>query len=81
MVMNGEEGLKCEVHVDGICLEHVSGFKYLECVLDEAGTEEVERSKRVAGAIRSLLNARDLQLECAIVLHETLLLPVLTYGS
>ena len=24
IVLNGEEGLKCEVHVDGIHLEHVS---------------------------------------------------------
>ena len=29
MVLNGEEGLECEVHVDGIHLEHVSEFKYL----------------------------------------------------
>ena len=29
MVMNGEEKLDHEVHVDGICLEHVSEFKYL----------------------------------------------------
>ena len=35
----------------------------------------------MAGAIRSLVNARDLQLECARVLHETLLVPVLIYGS
>ena len=34
MVLNGEEGLECEVHVDGIHLEHVSEFKYLGCVLD-----------------------------------------------
>ena len=34
----------------------------------------------VAGAIKSLVNARSLQLECATVLHETLLVPVLTYG-
>ena len=27
------------------------------------------------------LYARDLQIECARVLHETLLLPVLTYSS
>ena len=33
MVLNGEEGLECEVHVYGICLEHVSEFKYLGCVL------------------------------------------------
>ena len=35
----------------------------------------------VAGAIRSLVNAKDLQLECAGVLHETLLVTVLMYGS
>ena len=29
MVLNVEEGLKCEVHVDGIHLEHVSESKYL----------------------------------------------------
>ena len=27
-VLNGEEGLDFEVHVDGISLEHVSEFKY-----------------------------------------------------
>ena len=31
MVLNGEEESKCEVYVDGIRLEHVSEFKYLEC--------------------------------------------------
>ena len=34
MVLNEEEGLECEVHVDGIRLEHVLG-----CVLDESGTD------------------------------------------
>ena len=24
MILSGEEGLECESHVDGICLEHVS---------------------------------------------------------
>ena len=37
MVLNGEEGLECEVHVDEIHLEHVAEFKYLRCVLDELG--------------------------------------------
>ena len=87
MVLGGEKGLECEVCIDGICLEHVSEFKYLGCVLDESGTDEAECSRkvasgrRVAGAIRSLVNARSLQLECARVLHESLLVPVLTYGS
>ena len=66
-------------------LEHVSEFKYLGCVLDESSTDEAEcsrkvaRRRRVAGAIRSMVNA--LQLECARVLHKSLLVPVLTYGS
>ena len=87
MVLNGEEGLECEVQVDGIRLEHVSGFKNLGYVLDESGTDEVECSRkvacgrRVAGAIRSLVNSWDLLLECARVLHETLLVPVFMYVS
>ena len=83
MVLNGEEGSECEVHVDGIRLEHASEFKYFRCVLDEAGAECSRKvgNGRVAGAIRSLVNARNLQLECARVLHDTLLVPVLMYGS
>ena len=34
MVLGGEEGLECEVCIDGIRLERVSEFKYLGCVLD-----------------------------------------------
>ena len=71
MELNGEEGLKCDVHVDGIHLELVSEFKYLGCVLDKHGTDGAECSRKVvsgkmvAGAIRSLVSARDLQLEYA----------------
>ena len=81
------QGLECEIHVDGVRLGHVSEFKYLGCVLDESGTYEAQCSskvasgRRVAGAIRSLVNTRSLQLECARVLHESLLVPVLMYGS
>ena len=54
--------------------------------MDKLGTYRAECSRkvvsgrRVAGGIRSLVNARDLQLVCARVLHETLLIPVM-YGS
>ena len=41
----------------------------------------MESGRRVVGAIRFLVNAMDLQLQCARVLHETLLVPVLIYGS
>ena len=53
------------------------------CLLKESGTDEAECSRkaasreRVAGAVRSLI----LQLECAIVLHQFLLVTVLTYGN
>ena len=56
-------------------------------ILDESGTcgaecsRKVASEKRIVCAIRSLVNARDLQLECARVLHETLLVPVIMYGS
>ena len=55
--------------------------------MDESGTDGAEFSRKVvsgrrdAGAIRSLINARDLQLGCARVLHETLVVPVLMYDS
>ena len=66
MVLNGEEGLECEVHLDGIRLEHVSKFKYFGHVLDESGADGAECSRKVASrrrvavVIRSLVNARDL---------------------
>ena len=37
--------------------------------------------RKVAGAIRFMVNVRSLQLECARVLPESLLVPVLSYGS
>ena len=48
MVLGGEERLEWEICVDGIRLKHVSEFKYLECVLDELGTDESECSRKVA---------------------------------
>ena len=47
---------------------------------------QVQMRKRVVGGgglkayISSLVNARDLQLECVRVLHETFLVTVLTYA-
>ena len=60
--LGGEEGLECEVLVDGIRLKHFLEFKYLGCVLDESGTNEADCSRKVAsrrraaGAIRCLVN-------------------------
>ena len=79
MVLNEEERLESEVSVDGVQLQHVSEFKYLGSVLDGSGTNEAECRKKVVsrrmiiGAIRVLVKAK--------VLHESLLVPVLVYGS
>ena len=87
MVMNGGERLECEFHVDGVRLEHVYELKYLGFVLDIASTDgaecgrKVTSGRRLAVDIRSLYNAMDLQIECARVLHETSLVPILMYGS
>ena len=87
VVLNGEEGLECEVCVDRIHLEHVSKLKYLVCVMDESGIDDAECNRKVAGgrkvagAIMCLVNTRSLQLECAMVLHESLLVPVFMYGN
>ena len=51
--------------------------------MDESGTDEAEcRRKgasdmRDAGTIKSLVNAKGMQLECALILHESLLVHVL----
>ena len=57
----------------------MSEFKYLGYVLNESGTDDdkccrkVASGRKVAGAIRSLVNVRSLQLECAWVLQEGLI--------
>ena len=61
-------------------------LKYFR-VFDESGIDEAEcrrtvvSGRRVEGAIRSLVNARSLQLECARVVYKSLLVYVLIYGS
>ena len=65
----------------------MSEFKYLGCFLNDSSTDEieccrkVESGRKVAGAIRSLVNSRGFQLPYNWVFHESLLLPVLIYGS
>ena len=67
--------------LDGVQLEQVSEFKYLGYMLDDKGTDDAECGRKVAGAIKSLVNAKGLSLECMRVLHESMLIPVLMYGS
>ena len=56
-------------------VEMASGTDEAEC------SRKVVSGRRIAGAIRSLVNTRGLQFECDMVLHEPLFVPVVTYGS
>ena len=64
----------------------MSEFKCLKYVLDKFGTDVAKdhrkemNGRKVAGAIRSLVNAMGMQLECPMVLNEGLLKLVLMYG-
>ena len=49
--------------------------------MDKSGTDGAKCCRKVAGTITSIVNGRDLQIECARILQETLLVPVLMYGS
>ena len=71
--------------MDRARLEQVPELKYLGCVLNELGRDDVDcrrkvaYGRKVAGAIRSLFNDRGLQFDCARVLNEGLLVPFLLY--
>ena len=53
-------------------------FSYVpEGTYEEECHKKVESRRKVAGAIRSQVNDRDLQLICARLLHGELLVPVL----
>ena len=68
-------------------LKRLSEFKYLGCVVDESATDgarclrKVVSGRKVAGVVRSFVNVRRLQCECARVVHEALSMPVLLYCS
>ena len=47
MVLGGEEGLECEVCVDGICLR-----VYLGCIMEESVTDEAECGRKVESGRR-----------------------------
>ena len=55
--------------------------------MDKSGTDDAKRCRKVAnekknsGAIRFLVNATSIQLECARVLNKILIVAVLMYGS
>ena len=81
------ENVQCRIMLDGEILEQVSEFKYLGYVMNEKGTDDAECNRKVsngrkmAGAIKTLVNAKGLDIECTRVLHEAMLVQALMYGS
>ena len=70
MVLGGEEELEHEVSVDGMRLEHVSEFKYLfwkNQAQMRQSAQEGDKWEEDFSATRSLVNGKDLQLDCAIL--------------
>src|SRR5678816_1841837 len=71
VVVVREDSPRCEVMLDGEQLEQVSEFKYLGYMLDKKGTDDGECSKKVvngrkvARAIKSLVDVKGLIVECA----------------
>ena len=59
MMLNGEEGLECEVYVDGIRNLNIWDVFWTNQVQMGQCSRKVASGRRVAGAIRSLVNARD----------------------
>lgn len=43
-------------------------------------SRKVTDGRRMAGTIKSLVNIKGLSLKCTMILHHSVLLPVLLYG-
>ena len=66
IILGGEEGLMCEVLVNGSRLEHVSEFKYFGCVVGELDTDGAEcLRKTVKGGKLRVLQISSGYYECA----------------
>ena len=52
IVLNGEEGLECEVHVQMGFVLSIPEFKYLGYILDKSGTDGAEFNRKVASGRR-----------------------------
>lgn len=46
--MSGEDGTVCGVATQGVSLELVQSFEYLECGVNESGTDDADIESKVA---------------------------------
>ena len=81
MLVSRKIGSLREVFANGNRLEFALECKYLGCVVNEYGTDGAECRRKVASRMKvacamiSLVNNRNLQLECTRALYEALLVP------
>ena len=87
MVFERGEVTECEVKLNGQAMEIVNSFKYLGSVLSKDGTmdeevrERVQQGRRVVGALKAVTGSRVVSMEVKKSLHDSVVIPTLTYGS
>ena len=77
--MTGTENVLYDVvgkQLNGIKNMYVNN---LACIRVKQGESECFKIDKVLGAIMSLVNARSIKLQCARLLHEVVLMPILLY--
>ncbi|MCP4337615.1 MAG: reverse transcriptase family protein, partial [Desulfobulbaceae bacterium] len=87
MVFERGAATDCEVRLNGQVMANVSSFKYLGSVMSKDGgledemQERVQQGKRVVGTLKSVTRNRAMSMEVKKTLHDSVVIPTLTYGS
>ncbi|WP_435362543.1 hypothetical protein, partial [Klebsiella pneumoniae] len=68
-------------------MEIVRMFKYLGSLMSKDGSledevrERVQQGRKVAGSLRAVLRNREVSMDVKRSLHDSIVIPTLTYGS
>ena len=87
MVFERGADTECAVRLNGQVMENVSSFKYLGSVMSKDGSiedevgERVQQGRRVVGTLKAVTRNRMVSMEAKKSLHDSVLIPTLTYGS
>ncbi len=78
---------RCRIRLGSEKIEEVSEFKYLGTVLckhggmEEAIRERVMKGRSVVGSLTGVMKGRNVSMDVKRGLRNSILLPILTYGS
>jgi len=87
MVFERDEVTNCEVWLNNQVMENVSSFKYLGSMMSKEGSieddvhERVQQGKKVAGTLNAVIRNRAVSMEVKKSLHDSVVIPTLTYRS